>query len=89
MFIPPTPFPASTAFGAAGQRCMALPVIVLVGEARSWAKDMVEMAKGLKVNAGHEPHTDIGPMISPKARQRAFDLVEAGVQQGAEVHLTF
>ena len=52
------------AFGAAGQRCMALSTAVLVGEAREWLPDLVSMARKLKVNAGHEPGTDVGPMIS-------------------------
>jgi len=40
------------AFGAAGQRCMALSTVVWVGEARKWIPEMVERAKKLKVNAG-------------------------------------
>jgi len=40
------------AFGAAGQRCMALSTVVWVGEARQWIPEMVERAKKLKVNAG-------------------------------------
>ena len=40
------------AFGAAGQRCMALSTVVWVGEARNWIPEMVERAKKLRVNAG-------------------------------------
>lgn len=40
------------AFGAAGQRCMALSTAVFVGEAQKWLPDLVERAKNLKVNAG-------------------------------------
>lgn len=40
------------AFGAAGQRCMALSTAILVGEARTWLPDLVERAKALRVNAG-------------------------------------
>ena len=40
------------AFGAAGQRCMALSTAVWVGEAREWIPEMMERAKKLKVNAG-------------------------------------
>jgi len=40
------------AFGAAGQRCMALSTVVWVGEARDWIPEVVERAKKLKVNAG-------------------------------------
>lgn len=52
---------AGAAFGAAGQRCMALTTAVFVGDAKNWIPDLVEKAKKLKVNAGHEPGTDIGP----------------------------
>uniref|UniRef100_A0A0K0DIZ0 Probable methylmalonate-semialdehyde/malonate-semialdehyde dehydrogenase [acylating], mitochondrial n=1 Tax=Angiostrongylus cantonensis TaxID=6313 RepID=A0A0K0DIZ0_ANGCA len=41
----------AAAFGAAGQRCMALTTAVLVGEARSWLPEIVQKAKSLKVNA--------------------------------------
>ena len=40
---------AGAAFGAAGQRCMALSVAVLVGDAGVWAGDIAEAAAGLKV----------------------------------------
>jgi malonate-semialdehyde dehydrogenase (acetylating)/methylmalonate-semialdehyde dehydrogenase len=43
---------AGAAFGAAGQRCMALSTAVWVGEARKWIPEMIERAKKLKVNAG-------------------------------------
>lgn len=43
------------AFGAAGQRCMALSTAILVGEARSWLPELVERAKALHVNAGTPP----------------------------------
>lgn len=71
------------AFGAAGQRCMALSVAVLVGEARQWLPELAERAARLKVNAGHVPNTDVGPVISPRARQRICKLVESGITEGA------
>lgn len=40
------------AFGAAGQRCMALSTAILVGEASKWLPELVERAKKLRVNAG-------------------------------------
>lgn len=51
---------AGAAFGAAGQRCMALSTAVFVGEANEWIPDLVKRAKSLKVNAGHVPGTDLG-----------------------------
>lgn len=41
------------AFGAAGQRCMALSTAVFVGESRAWLPELVERAKSLRVNAGN------------------------------------
>eukprot|EP00051_Salpingoeca_urceolata_P026777 m.478647 g.478647 ORF g.478647 m.478647 type:complete len:522 (-) comp21191_c0_seq1:1676-3241(-) len=75
------------AFGAAGQRCMALSTVVLVGESKEWLPDLVDMARQLKLNAGDQPGTDVGPMISPQALERAENLIESGVQQGAELLL--
>lgn len=74
-------------FGAAGQRCMATSVVVLVGEARNWLPDIKELALKLKVNVGSEPGTDIGPVISKRAKQRILDLIESGVRQGAKLEL--
>ncbi|OTG63847.1 CoA-acylating methylmalonate-semialdehyde dehydrogenase [Acinetobacter silvestris] len=75
------------AFGAAGQRCMALSVAVMVGESQHWISELVNKAKTLSVNAGHEPNTDIGPVISPRAKARVIDLINSGVEQGAELLL--
>ena len=76
-----------SAFGAAGQRCMALPVVILVGEAQAWLPELVEKAKTLKINAGCEPGTDIGPVVSCAALERINGLIERGVQEGAELLL--
>ncbi|AYA03508.1 MULTISPECIES: CoA-acylating methylmalonate-semialdehyde dehydrogenase [unclassified Acinetobacter] len=75
------------AFGAAGQRCMALSVAVMVGESKNWIEALVEKAKTLSVNAGHEPNTDIGPVISARAKQRVEDLISSGVAEGAKLLL--
>jgi len=72
------------AFGAAGQRCMALSTAIFVGEAQNWIPQVVEKAKQLKVNAGHEAGTDLGPVISPSAKQRICSLVASGIADGAE-----
>ena len=78
---------AGAAFGAAGQRCMATSVVVLVGAAQQWVPELVEKAKTLKVNAGVEPGTDVGPVVSRAAKQRILGLIESGVQQGAKLAL--
>ena len=75
------------AFGAAGQRCMALSVVILVGESQSWLSDLVAKARTLKVNAGVESGTDVGPLISCAARDRVHALIERGVSEGASLVL--
>ena len=77
----------SAAFGAAGQRCMAVPVIILVGESRNWLPELARKAQTLKVNAGAEPGTDVGPVISTAALERINGLIQKGVDQGAELVL--
>jgi len=75
------------AFGAAGQRCMALSTAVFVGETKNWIPELVERAKKLKVNAGHEPGTDLGPLISKDAKKRVESLIQSGVDEGASLLL--
>jgi malonate-semialdehyde dehydrogenase (acetylating)/methylmalonate-semialdehyde dehydrogenase len=75
------------AFGAAGQRCMASSVAVLVGEARNWLPDFVERAKKLKVNAGTDRQADLGPLVSPNAKKRVESLIQKGVDEGAKLLL--
>jgi malonate-semialdehyde dehydrogenase (acetylating)/methylmalonate-semialdehyde dehydrogenase len=74
-------------FGAAGQRCMALPVVILVGEAREWLPELVERTQTLKVNAGCEPGTDVGPVVSRAALERINGLIGMGAAEGANLVL--
>ena len=74
-------------FGAAGQRCMATSVAVLVGKANEWIPDIVAKAKTLKVNVGTEKGADVGPVISKQARERIESLIAQGVAQGAKLDL--
>lgn len=78
---------AGAAFGAAGQRCMALSVAIFVGKSQEWIPELVEAAKRLKVNAGHIPGADLGPVISPQSKKRICELVESGVKDGAGLPL--
>ncbi|UVJ44621.1 CoA-acylating methylmalonate-semialdehyde dehydrogenase [Pseudomonas sp. LS1212] len=74
-------------FGAAGQRCMATSVAVLVGGARKWLPELKTLAEKLTVNAGSEPGTDVGPLISKRAKERVLGLIESGVREGAKLEL--
>ena len=75
------------AFGAAGQRCMAASTAVLVGEANGWIPELVERARKLKVNAGTEAGTDVGPLVSCAALERVSGLIERGTREGAKLEL--
>ncbi|KAI9294531.1 Methylmalonate-semialdehyde dehydrogenase [Neoconidiobolus thromboides FSU 785] len=75
------------AFGAAGQRCMALSTAVFVGESKEWLPELVERAQKLSVNEGFQANTDIGPMISKDALKRAHDLIQSAIDEGANVIL--
>lgn len=77
---------AGAAFGAAGQRCMALSVVVLVGEAGNWVTDIKAKAESLVVSAGKHDK-DLGPVISPAAKDRVERLIATGEQEGASLLL--
>ena len=74
-------------FGAAGQRCMASSVVVLVGQAREWIDEIAQRATTLTVGAGHEKGVEIGPVISCAARSRIESLIETGIEDGARLVL--
>jgi malonate-semialdehyde dehydrogenase (acetylating)/methylmalonate-semialdehyde dehydrogenase len=74
-------------FGAAGQRCMAISVGVLVGKANEWIPDIVAKSKSLKVSCGTEAGSDLGPLVSKAAHARVLSLIEAGVKEGAKLDL--
>jgi len=75
------------AFGATGQRCMALSVAVFVGESQKWIPDLVKKAKSLRVGPGHDSTTTIGPVVTKSSLQRIEDLIETGVKEGAKLIL--
>lgn len=75
------------AFGAAGQRCMALSTAVFVGKAKDWIPEFVERARQLKVSSGFEEEADLGPLITKDAKKRVEELIQSGVDEGAELLL--
>jgi malonate-semialdehyde dehydrogenase (acetylating)/methylmalonate-semialdehyde dehydrogenase len=77
-----------SAFGAAGQRCMAGSVVVAVGEAHDRLRDALREAAGsLRVGDGLEEGVDVGPLVSPTACERVRGYVDRAVQEGAELVL--
>jgi malonate-semialdehyde dehydrogenase (acetylating) / methylmalonate-semialdehyde dehydrogenase len=77
-----------SAFGAAGQRCMAGSVLVAVGAARErLLPPLVERARGLALGPGLEESTELAPVISAAARERICAAIERAVADGAELLL--
>ncbi|KAH8905024.1 methylmalonate-semialdehyde dehydrogenase [Coniochaeta sp. PMI_546] len=75
------------AFGAAGQRCMALSTLVMIGETKEWLPELAERAKALSVNGGFEEGADLGPVISPHSKARIEGLIASAEEEGAKVLL--
>lgn len=76
----------SAAYGAAGERCMALSVAVAVGGVGDALVAAVsERLPGLKIGAGCEPGTDMGPLITREHRDKVAGYIEAGQAAGAKV----
>ncbi len=76
---------ADSAFGCAGQRCLAVSVTVTVGEAKDWFRDSIAAAAGsLKVGNGLDPATQMGPVITQASRERVVGLIGQGAEQGAK-----
>jgi malonate-semialdehyde dehydrogenase (acetylating) / methylmalonate-semialdehyde dehydrogenase len=79
---------AGAAFGAAGQRCMALSTVVLVGEdTQTWVDDLVNVASALKTDGGFEKGADLGPVISPQSKTRIQALIASAEEEGATIAL--
>ncbi|TQV67015.1 CoA-acylating methylmalonate-semialdehyde dehydrogenase [Exilibacterium tricleocarpae] len=70
-------------FGAAGQRCMAISVVVMVGEAQAWIDDLKQAAQTIRPGAWDDPQAAYGPQINPQARDRILSFIEKGKQEGA------
>jgi malonate-semialdehyde dehydrogenase (acetylating)/methylmalonate-semialdehyde dehydrogenase len=75
-----------SAFGCAGQRCLAASVAVPVGEAReTFLPQLLDAAASRRVGYGLEETSEMGPVITADSRQRIAGLVERGVAEGAKV----
>lgn len=76
---------ADSAFGCAGQRCLAVSVTVTVGEAKNWFRDAIASTAGsLRVGDGLDPSTQMGPVITNASRERVLGLIGQGADQGAK-----
>jgi malonate-semialdehyde dehydrogenase (acetylating) / methylmalonate-semialdehyde dehydrogenase len=78
----------ASAFGAAGQRCMAGSVVVTVGDAHGQlVPPLTDAARELRVGDGLDEKVELGPVISCAARDRIAGCVERAVAEGARLAL--
>jgi malonate-semialdehyde dehydrogenase (acetylating)/methylmalonate-semialdehyde dehydrogenase len=73
-------------YGSAGQRCMAISVVVAVGDvADPLIERLREKALAIKVGSGRDPESEMGPVVTPDARERIAGYIDRGAQSGAEL----
>jgi malonate-semialdehyde dehydrogenase (acetylating)/methylmalonate-semialdehyde dehydrogenase len=78
----------NSAFGCAGQRCMALPVVCVEDPiADELVEAVVEIGKNLKMGPAWEPTTELGPLVTEEHRRFVLDWIEKGVAEGAKLVL--
>src|SRR6202048_1870293 len=76
---------SDSAFGCAGQRCLAVSVAVTIGEAQKTFRDAIaDAASSLRVGNGLDTGVQMGPVISRESKQRVESLIAAGVAEGAK-----
>ena len=79
---------SDSAFGCAGQRCLAVSVAVTIGEAqKSFRDSIISAAASLRVGNGLESGIQMGPVISQTSKARIESLIAAGEKQGGKVTL--
>ena len=76
----------SAAYGSAGERCMAISVVVAVGEiAEPLVGAISERIDNLKIGPGMQPDSEMGPLISQEHRSRVVEYINSGEAEGATV----
>ncbi|MFC7361018.1 CoA-acylating methylmalonate-semialdehyde dehydrogenase [Nocardioides astragali] len=76
----------AAAFGSAGERCMAISAAVAVGRSGDALVEAVNAkARAIVVGSGRDAASEMGPVVSPVARDRIISLIDAGERQGGQV----
>ncbi|MDR1708528.1 MAG: CoA-acylating methylmalonate-semialdehyde dehydrogenase [Candidatus Accumulibacter sp.] len=78
----------NSTYGCAGQRCMALPVVVAVDSIADRLVDMLKAkARELKIGAAYDPESQLGPLASAAQQASVVAAIDKGVEQGAKLVL--
>jgi len=78
---------SGAAFGSAGERCMALPVVVPVGDktAEALKAKLIPAIAALRVGVSTDPEAHYGPVVNAAHRQRIENWIQTGIDEGAEL----
>ncbi len=78
---------SGAAFGSAGERCMALPVVVPVGEetAERLKEKLIPAINALRVGVSSDPDAHYGPVVTPEHKARIESWIDTAEKEGAEV----
>ncbi|MXO62568.1 CoA-acylating methylmalonate-semialdehyde dehydrogenase [Qipengyuania oceanensis] len=78
---------AGAAFGSAGERCMALPVVVPVGDdtAERLREKLIPAINALRVGVSNDPDAHYGPVVTPEHKVRIEQWIDTAEKEGAEV----
>jgi len=77
---------ADSAYGCAGQRCLAASIAVAVGDAYEPVKQkLIEAVNNIKMGNGLDDGVTLGPVISKQSKERILGMIEKGVAEGAEL----
>ena len=78
---------AGAAFGSAGERCMALPVVVPVGDrtAEALREKLIPAIEALRVGVSTDAEAQFGPVVNAAHKKRVEDWIQTGVDEGAEL----
>ncbi|MGO4429116.1 aldehyde dehydrogenase family protein, partial [Streptomyces sp. MCAF7] len=76
----------NAAYGSAGERCMAVSVVVAVGDTGDeLVKKIADRAARLRIGPGDDPASEMGPLITKEHRDKVASYVHGAAAQGAEV----
>ena len=79
---------ADSAFGCAGQRCLAVSLVITVGEAgKIFTEKITEAAKAKRCGYGMDPDAEVGPVITSDSYNRIKDLIQQGIDEGSKLVL--
>jgi len=79
---------ADSAFGCAGQRCLAASVVIMVGRAAEiFTEGLISAASAKKTGNGMTPGVEMGPLITPESKARVESLIRTGLDDGAKLLL--